>query len=101
LRSDGSGQIDYAEFCEILVVDPSPGIEKLFQMFDSDRSGQIDVKEFLIGLSNFTGAGKDEKIKFAFSVFDENGDGVITKVRGAGWGAHEEKCRPSTVFHRS
>ena len=63
----------------MLQVDPSPSIEKLFQLFDNDKSGSIDVKEFLIGLSNFTGAGKDEKLKFAFSVFDENGDGVITR----------------------
>ncbi len=63
----------------MLVVDPSPAIEKLFQLFDNDKSGSIDVKEFLIGLSNFTGAGKEEKLKFAFSVFDENGDGVITR----------------------
>merc|ERR1712118_2688 len=44
-----------------------------------DRSGQIDVREFMIGLSNFTGAGKEEKLKFAFMVFDEDGNGVITK----------------------
>ncbi len=62
------------------MVDPSPPVEKLFQMFDTDKSGQIDVKEFMIGLSNFTGASKDEKLKFAFSVFDDNGDGVITRV---------------------
>ena len=31
------------------------------------------------GLSNFTGAGKDDKLKFAFMIFDEDGNGVITK----------------------
>lgn len=76
---DKSGIIDYTEFCEILQVDPSPQTEKLFQMFDKNQSGQIDVREFLIGLSNFTGAGKDDKLKFAFMVFDEDGNGVITK----------------------
>ena len=55
------------------------GIVTAVQMFDKDRSGQIDVKEFMIGLSNFTGAGKEEKLKFAFMVFDEDGNGVITK----------------------
>ncbi len=74
-----AGLIDYTEFCEILQVDASPQVERLFQMFDKDKSGQIDVKEFLIGLSNFTGAGKEEKLKFAFMVFDEDGNGVITK----------------------
>ena len=76
---DKSGMIDYTEFCEIMQIDPAPQVEKLFQMFDRDRSGQIDVREFLIGLSNFTGAGKDDKLKFAFMVFDEDGNGVITK----------------------
>lgn len=76
---DGSGMIDYTEFCEVLQVDPSPQVEKLFQLFDKDRSGQIDVREFMIGLQNFTGAGKDERLKFAFTVFDEDGNGVITK----------------------
>lgn len=76
---DHSGLIEYVEFCEILQVEPSPQVEKLFQLFDKDRSGQIDVKEFMIGLSNFTGAGKEEKLKFAFMVFDDDGNGVITK----------------------
>jgi serine/threonine-protein phosphatase 2B regulatory subunit len=80
------------------VVDPTPGVEKLFQLFDKDKSGHIDVKEFFVGLSNFTGAGKDDKLKFAFSVFDDNGDGVITRVSGIScWraccvGAHRAVC---------
>ncbi|KAJ8603720.1 hypothetical protein CTAYLR_000215 [Chrysophaeum taylorii] len=76
---DKSGMIDYTEFCEILQVDPSPQGERLFQLFDYDKSGQIDVREFMIALSNFTGAGKDDKLKFAFMIFDEDGNGVITK----------------------
>ena len=59
--------------------DPSPQGERLFQLFDYEKSGQIDVREFMIALSNFTGAGKDDKLKFAFMIFDEDGNGVITK----------------------
>ena len=76
---DKTGMIDYTEFCEVLQVDPSPQGEKLFQLFDYEKSGQIDVREFMIALSNFTGAGKDDKLKFAFMIFDEDGNGVITK----------------------
>ncbi|KAG7386787.1 hypothetical protein PHYBOEH_008593 [Phytophthora boehmeriae] len=76
---DGSGQIDYSEFCEVLQVDPSPQCEKVFQLFDNDKMGRIDVREFMIALSNFTGAEKEEKLKFAFLVFDEDGNGVITR----------------------
>ncbi|GMF45239.1 unnamed protein product [Phytophthora fragariaefolia] len=76
---DGSGQIDYSEFCEVLQVDPSPQCEKVFQLFDNEKTGRIDVREFMIALSNFTGAEKEEKLKFAFLVFDEDGNGVITR----------------------
>lgn len=77
--TDESGLIEYGEFCHILGVDASPAVEKMFQLFDTDRTGHIDVKEFMIGLSNFSGASKEEKLKFAFSVFDEDGNGAITK----------------------
>lgn len=77
--TDGSGLVEYGEFCHILGVDASPAVEKLFALFDNDRSGHIDIKEFMIGLSNFTGASKEEKLKFAFSIFDEDGNGAITK----------------------
>lgn len=76
---DKSGLVDYTEFCEVLQVDPSPQGEKVFQLFDYDKSGQVDIREFLVALSNFSGAGKDDKLKFAFMVFDEDGNGMITK----------------------
>jgi serine/threonine-protein phosphatase 2B regulatory subunit len=48
-------------------------------MYDKDSSGQINTREFLISLLSFTGAGRDEKLKFSFAAFDEDGNGVITK----------------------
>jgi len=74
-----TGLVDYTEFCEVLQVDPSPQCEKVFHLYDYDKSGQIDAKEFLIALANFSGAGKEDKLKFSFMVFDEDGNGVITK----------------------
>ena len=56
-----SGVMDYTEFCEVLQVEPSVQCEGVFKMYDYNRSGLIDVKELLIALANFTGAGKDDK----------------------------------------
>lgn len=77
---DKSGMVDYTEFCEVLQVDPSPQCETVFQLYDYDKTGQIDAREFLIAVSNYTGAGKEDKLKFAFMTFDEEGNGVITKA---------------------
>lgn len=77
---DKSGLVDYTEFCEVLQVDPSPQCEAVFQLYDYEKTGQIDAREFLIAVSNYTGAGKEDKLKFAFMTFDEEGNGVITKA---------------------
>jgi len=77
---DKSGVVDYTEFCEILQVDPAPLCESVFRLYDYDKTGQIDAREFLIAVSNYTGAGKEDKLKFAFMSFDEDGNGVITKA---------------------
>ena len=74
---DGSGRVDVNEFVRMLRVDRTPFVERLFSIFDSDRTGLIDVKEFIIGMSNFGGEARDNKIKFAFSVYDLDGSGFI------------------------
>ena len=56
-----SGVMDYAEFCEILQLEPNSQCEQVFKLYDYDRSGQIDAKELLIAIANFTGAGKEDK----------------------------------------
>ena len=34
----------------------------------------------MIAVSNFTGAGKEDKLKFAFSAYDEAGTGAISRA---------------------
>jgi len=47
-----SGLIDYAEFCEILQIEPSPKCEELFGVYDYNKSNMIDASEVLIALAN-------------------------------------------------
>ena len=49
----------------------------MFRTFDSDNSGKIDFKEFLQAI-NITSSGKPEqKLEWAFNMYDVNGDGTI------------------------
>lgn len=73
-----SGVLDYTEFCEIMQVEPTKQSEDVFKGYDYNRSGLIDSKEFLLAMANFVGAGKDDKIKFCFSLFDVESTGRIT-----------------------
>lgn len=75
----GEGTADYPTFCDALSLAPGPVSDRVFQVYDPLRTGSIDFREFCVAASNFTNASRDERIKFAYSVFDENADGVLTK----------------------
>ena len=47
-------------------------------IFDEDGSGEVDFKEFLQGVSQFSVKGdKSAKLKFAFRIYDLDNDGFI------------------------
>jgi serine/threonine-protein phosphatase 2B regulatory subunit len=75
--TDKSGMVDINEFCRLLRVERSPFVERLFSMFDTDKTGLIDLKEFVVGLSNVGTEARENKVKFAFQVFDLDGSGSI------------------------
>jgi serine/threonine-protein phosphatase 2B regulatory subunit len=76
--------VDYAAFCDMLGMEPSATVEKVFNLFDGigdeqHRTGTVNFREFVVVLMNFTPATKEEKTKFSFNCCDLNGDGKITR----------------------
>jgi Ca2+-binding EF-hand superfamily protein len=53
--------------------------DRLFTIFDTDKSGSIDFKELNVGLSILGEGTLEKKIKFVFSIFDTTNTGRITK----------------------
>ncbi|SCU98537.1 LADA_0H13718g1_1 [Lachancea dasiensis] len=79
LDRDSSGSIDKAEFMSIPGVSSNPLAGRIMEVFDQDNSGDVDFQEFITGLSIFSGRGsKDEKLKFAFKIYDIDKDGLIS-----------------------
>lgn len=79
LDRDGSGSIDREEFLQIPQVANNPLAHRMIAIFDEDGGGTVDFQEFVGGLSAFSNrGGRDEKLKFAFKVYDMDRDGYIS-----------------------
>lgn len=50
----------------------------VFNVFDQDRDGTVSFEEFVTGLSVLARGTVQEKLLWAFSLYDTDGDGVIT-----------------------
>jgi Ca2+-binding EF-hand superfamily protein len=55
-------------------------VESAFKLFDRDKSGYIDFREFCCGLSIICLSGTNEKIRFVFDLFDLDRDGYLNRT---------------------
>lgn len=80
LDADHNGVIDRDEFLGHPAIAENPLAPRIMAMFDTDRGGTIDFAEFVNGLARFSGkqGGAAARMRFAFDVYDEDGDGFIT-----------------------
>jgi len=74
---DGSGVVAFPDFCRLLRLERSPFAERLFSLFDRNRDGLVDLKEFIVGLANVGGDVREDKVRFAFELFDVDSSGYI------------------------
>jgi Ca2+-binding EF-hand superfamily protein len=85
-KQHGDKQLNKKEFIEVLnqitglnFDQSNPDLtDRLFNIFDTDKSGSVDFKELSAGLSVLGSGSLDKKIGFVFSLFDK-GTGHINK----------------------
>ncbi|KAL3864621.1 hypothetical protein ACJMK2_006286 [Sinanodonta woodiana] len=51
----------------------------VFKTFDHDCNGSISFEEFVMGLSVLSRGTAQERLQWAFNLYDVNGDGIISK----------------------
>lgn len=74
----------FASACEALMdestQDPHFGEQcgQMFDLFDIDHNGVIDMMELMYGLSALCAGSDDEKLQTVFDGLDENGDGYLS-----------------------
>merc|ERR1712193_455113 len=79
LDRDNSGTIERDEFLSLPQVSSNPLATRMIAIFDEDGGGDVDFQEFVSGLAAFSSKGsKEEKLKFAFKVYDIDRDGYIS-----------------------
>lgn len=82
LDVDSSGTISVGEFLSVPELKENPLVKRVVDVFDSDLSGEIDFKEFVLGLAQFAVAdhaeAREKKLHFIFRIYDVDRDGYIS-----------------------
>jgi Ca2+-binding EF-hand superfamily protein len=73
------GSLDIVEFLTMIDVFKTPFNERVFHLFDEDRSGRINFFEFVISIWNYCSLTKVTLAMFAFDLFDRRSSGFLDR----------------------
>ena len=69
---------EWTHICRIEETGENKELFKLYDAADGEAEGTIDMREFLLGINNFSGDARKDKCQFAFLLYDEDKNGFLT-----------------------
>ena len=79
LDREGNGELRPEDFYDIPALAQNPLIQRVITIFAKERNGRVSFVQFIKGLEIFSaGASEQEKLQFAFRVYDTDDDGIIS-----------------------
>ena len=79
IDKDKSGMLEPEEFFDIPELAQNPLVRRVIAVLDKNKDGNISFLEFVQGLNSLSaGASQEEKLRFAFQIYDINNDGFIS-----------------------
>ena len=79
IDKDKSNSLEPEEFFDIPELANNPLVRRVISVLDKNKDGSISFLEFVQGLSSLSAkAANEEKMEFAFQIYDINGDGYIS-----------------------
>ncbi|KAK3005511.1 hypothetical protein RJ639_017189 [Escallonia herrerae] len=90
------------EFEEVLkAMDMSslvPLASRIFDLFDDNRDGTVDMREILCGFSSLRNSRGDDALRLCFQMYDKDGSGCISKEEVASMlSALPDDCLPPDI----
>jgi len=76
---DHSQRKDHQQGSSILKLFSPTVARQAFRLFDRDKNGSIDFKEFCCALSIICLGSTNEKLRFTFDLFDIDRDSYLSK----------------------
>jgi Ca2+-binding EF-hand superfamily protein len=78
IDSDRSGSVDIIEMLTYLDIENTSFNQRVFSVFDMNRSGRIDFREFVLSLWNYCTLGNATLDIFTFDLYDKDRSGVLS-----------------------
>jgi len=55
-------------------------VDRLFNAFDKDRSGEVDFQEFMLAMAMCSSENPEDKLRFCFRSLDIDGNGTLDRT---------------------